>query len=174
MQSVTEKVRRRTLSLQWYCRPADWPGGVVVALTAPRAGVGIAGLAPGVVGGQTGAGRPQFVHQAVHQLAEGVVDRGVGGGVQVPTDDDQVSAEWPRVIVCKFYYLDRLLLSDRTVEGLTKRIVKSLDLFLSFVRSGVIWLPPPRTRWWGGGQHQSLSPPAAPRPPSSQPDTEQS
>ena len=66
---------------------------MVVVLTAPRAGVGIAGLAPGVVGGQTGAGRPQFVHQAVHQLAEGVVDRGVGGGVQVPTDDDQVSAE---------------------------------------------------------------------------------
>ena len=80
----------------------DWPGWVVVVLAAPRAGVGVAGLAPGVVGGQTGAARPELDHQAVHQLAEEVVDRGAGVGVQVPSDDDQVSAVCPRVIVSKF------------------------------------------------------------------------
>ena len=94
---------------------------MVVTLTSPRAGVGVGALTPGVVGGQTRAGRPELVHQAVHQLTEGVVDRGPGAGVHVAPDDDQVSAVAARVIVGKVQNLYRLVLSDRTVEGLEKR-----------------------------------------------------
>ena len=75
---------------------------MVVVLTAPRAGECVCCLTPGVVGGQSGAGRSELVHQAVHQLAEGVVDRSVGAGVQVAADDDEISAEAPREIVSKF------------------------------------------------------------------------
>ena len=75
---------------------------MVVVLTAARASECVGCLTPGVVGGQAGGGRSKLVHQAVHQLAEGVVDRGVGAGVHVAGDDDQISAVGPRVIVGKF------------------------------------------------------------------------
>ena len=79
---------------------------MVVALTAPRPGICVCCLTPGVVGGQSRAGRSELVHQAVHHLAEGVVDRSAGAGVEVATDDDEISAVAPREIVSSFRFKD--------------------------------------------------------------------
>jgi len=88
---------------------------MVVTLTSPRTCPAVSAPSPGVVRAGAGTGRSELVHQAVHHLAELVVDRGAGAGVEVPSDDDEISAIRSGIIVSKIQNLGRLLLSDRTV-----------------------------------------------------------
>ena len=74
---------------------------MVVTLTSPRTCPAVAAPSPGVVRAGAGAGRPELLHQAVHHLAELVVDRGAGAGVEVPGDDDEISAVRVGVILSK-------------------------------------------------------------------------